>query len=69
MMKLSEYSKEEKRAVFNHFFGDTNIRFGDLTPTQLEKIMNTFNGSKIVLRMRIKKFWQEVKDSAESRRK
>lgn len=69
MAKLNSYSKEEQKAVFKQTFGDTPIKFGDLTPTQRENMMNTFAGSVLVLKMRFRKFWHEVKVAAERNRK
>ena len=69
-MKLSQFTKQEQRAVFKEFFKDTpSIRFGDMTEKQLEDIMNTFNGSMIVLRVRFRNFWKEVRSAAEKRKK
>jgi hypothetical protein len=68
-MKLKDYSDEEKQAVFEQFFGDTNVHFDDLTEKQLERIMHSFNGSKIVLRMRLREMWTIIKDIIRERKK
>ena len=47
-MKLKDYSDEEKQAVFREFFGGSNVQYDDLTETQLEDIMKSFNGSRII---------------------
>ena len=61
MSKLSSYSEEEKRAVFDQVFGDTPIQFEDMTDKQLHNLMNSWNGSQLVMRMRVRKLGQEFK--------
>lgn len=61
MSKLSDYTKEEVEAVYQLFFGDTNIKRGDLTPKQMLDLMTSFNGSRLVIRMRFRKMWEEIK--------
>lgn len=56
-MKINDYSETEKQAVFQEFFGDSNIQFDDLTEIQMLTMMRSWNGSKIVLRMRAREYW------------
>jgi hypothetical protein len=68
-MKLEDYSLQEKQAVFDHFFGGTNVQYDDLTEIQFENIMKSFNGSKIVLKMRVREYWVILTEILRERRR
>lgn len=53
-MKITDYSDAEKRAVFDDFFGGTSLTYDRVSDEDMLKMIDTYNGSLVILWMRFK---------------
>ena len=62
-MKLSDYTEEEKRAVFDHYWADTTLEYERISEEHMLAMLNTTSGAIIVFGIRLRNLGVAVADA------